>query len=474
MNRLATNSILTFPEFKAKHKLKYSGLGNAQIRQRYDNYLSSSEPSRPTALVPSGRVRQKNPFGGSAISMSQTRDPTWLAQHGMVAPGVQLSAPSTQYIGALTDPSNPAFIGAGYPQASQGPSLKSRFFVRTTLTVGTSGTGFAAFSPLSGIVNNLDAVAVSTAAYTGVGAFPASFSGTGVALHKTNSTLASIKGVAGRVVAASVKISPVGKLIDEAGLITTVVAPGGVGLNAVTAAAAQTEWWRYVQVHEQPREGNRKFSALWTPTFPNLPFFNDANSNGILDRARANAGSGLVELVDVAGMAVNNIGVIVEGATPGFAYYVEAYVHAEFFAGALFAADAEEDNVVTQHATPTYSDAAVMDLVNSSTGTALNALPKTDDGSSASTSVTEWLGSAAKGVSYFANAMQSLGSLAGGSEGASSLMSSVGSSVPALDSSASLASMGGFLEAAPTVASDTGPLVEMITEAGEFLPLLAL
>lgn len=470
-SRLATSNLLTFPEFKAKHKLKYSGLGNAQIRQRYDNYLSSSEPSR--GLIPSGRVRQKNPFGGSAISMSQIQDPEWLASKGMVAPGVSLSAESTKYIGALTDPSNAAFIGAGYPQASQGPSLKSRFFVRGTMIVGTAGVGFAMFSPLSGMVNDQTCVAVSDQNYTGA-KFPASANGIGVQNYSSNSTLTSIKGTAGRIVAASIKISPAGKLIDEAGIVTTISSPGGIGLYGVDASSIQTEWWRHAQVHEQPREGNRKFSALWTPTFPNLPFFNMANNDGILDRARANAGSGLVELVDITSMSVHNLGVIVEGATPGFVYYVEAYVHCEFFAGALVLSTTQgEDNVVTQHATPTYSDATAIDLVNSSNGVSLNALPKTDDGSSASSSVTEWLGNAAKGVTYFANAMKSLGSMTG-SGGASQLMSSVGSSFPALDSSTSLESMGGFLGPAATVAEDSGPVVEMITEAGEFIPLLAL
>lgn len=370
------------------------------------------------------------------------------------------------------DPANPKFIGAGYPSASQGPSLKARFFARTTMVIGTQGTGFAAFSPLSGLVNDIASVNVSTGAYTGVDQFPASFSGTGIQLVKTNSTLASVKGIAGRMVAAVIKISPVGKLIDEAGVVTTIVTPGGISLNAIDQQTMQTEWWRQSQVHEQPREGNRKFSALWSPTFPNLPFFNDANNSGILDRARANAASGLVELNDIASMANVNMGILVTGATPGFSYYVEAYVHGEYFTAANYALEAADDNIVSQHATPTYTDSQALDLVNSSTGVTLNALPKNADGDSASTSVTEWIGSAAKGVSYFSNAMKTLGSMTT-SNSPTAVIDAVGTSSPLFDSTSFIESIGGFLEAAPIV-EDSGPVVEMLTEAGEWLPLLAV
>lgn len=490
---------MSFLDFKEKHKVKFANqrLNERQIRERYDNYLSSEEPTKgrsrlaiqqngnsaenqpqQRALAVPRRAPQLQGRGsaaarrtGGSLNPETFKDPMWLADRGMLAPGVQLSPESTKYICALVDPSNPRFIGCGYPSSGQGPSLKVRNFVRCTMEVGTAGVGIVMASPALGMVNDLGAVSASTAAFTGGASFPNS-GAIGMANFKSNSTLGSVKGVAGRIVAASVSISPAGKLIDEAGVITTINAPGGIGLVGVTESEVQTEFWRHAQIHTQTREDDRKFSALWTPTFPNLPLSEEDSASGILGKARVNAGSGLVELADLANAGTDNLGIMVTGATPGFKYFVEFYVHCEYFAGAASGAASADDNSLTQYATPTHSDATALDLVNSSTGTSLNALPKTDSGNSSSSSIINWIGSAAKGVTYFANAMRGIFGSGGGS--ASDLMSSFSAGMPQLTQGTTIDSLGGFLPASSTAAIEEAPLVEMLAEGGEWVPLLAL
>lgn len=469
--------LMSYPEFKQTHRVKYASLGlsNSEIRKRYDSYLESSRPSNAAPMRALPKPHRKN-LKPQPIRSSQGVTHEQVVRMGQVAPGVDLSPSSSKYIGALVDPSDPTFIGAGYPKAGQGPSFKNRWFGRGTMTVGSKGTGFAVFSPLAGLTSDLQSVAVSTALFAGDAQFPDQFVeaplDSPIKTFPTSSTVTKeMKGVAARIVAASIKMTPAGKVLDKSGVVTSVNTPGGVDLGSRKEAELQTEWWRHSQIHTQTAEGHKKFSALYTPTFPNMPMYDVVPESGTLEEAAVNAGSGLLEVHEIQDIFNTNLGIMITGAEPGFVYYVEAYVHGEYFVGTSPSVVPEVDNVVVQNMSPVYSDSAALDLVDSSNEVSLNSLPKTDNGNSSLSSVIGWITKAAANNSTFSAGMKSLASAAG--QSVNQMTSSFTSTAPQLTDGVSLESMGGFLEASEPATDSAGPLIEMLGDNGEVIAELA-
>lgn len=463
---------LSYTEFRAKHKSRYAGFPEREIRKRYDSYLLSFEANKQqgkVAIKPSAKAESS----GVGMHSMQFSDPEHLdsgelAKLGMLAPGVSLSKDSNMYVGALVDPEDPSFIGAAYPEGGQGPSMKRRGFVRTTMQIGTNGNGFVLASPLAGIDSSLGCVSASDSAWAGGKAFPNSASGVGQNISTSNSVVSGTVNNSdfARVVAACVKISPAGRIIDEAGIISTVNSTAGEDLLAVTEDQLQTTMWRNSQIHEQPREADTKFSALWSPSFPNKPVIRV--TGGEPERVLANAASGICHIKDIDSFANYNLGILVTGGTPGFSYFVEFYFHYECFQGE----SAATDNIIRQSATPSVTDEIAVALVDSSTGTTLNAVQKTDDGVPTSNSTSEWLGVAAQGMTYFKNFAAGMSQQIG-----SNLVKQMGStSQPALLQGSSLDDIGGFLQPSETVPllEDSGPLIEEVIEGAEELPLLLM
>lgn len=427
---------------------------------RYDDYLMSWEANQArNRMSLSQNHKRKHKSDSKKNSFFEDPNhatPSELAKLGMIGPGVKLSPDSTKFVGAMVDPENPAYMGAGVPDAGQGPSMKKRSFIRTKMTVGTEGTGFAMASPIASLLNNVSSLLTSTSAYASDGKFPETSGSVGVLGYAAakSALLNNTSTDFGRVVGSVLKISPVGKVLDLSGLIVTVCTPSGKDLMTLGESDLMTTYFRQSRVHEQPRESHEKFAALWTPSLPNKPIVH--SGAGASDTTLANASQCLVQLNDISSVASYNIGIIVTGAPPGFEYFVEFYTHYEIFPSD----DSASSSVVRQAATPSYTDSVAMDLVDSSSNSTLNAAQTNDEGKPTSDSVSEWVGSAAKNITYFADKAQQAGKILG-----ANLPAQMSKVQPALDASTDLSSLGGFLPTTQSVPAlmDSGPAIEDVT-----------
>lgn len=137
-------------------------------------------------------------------------------------PVVKLSSCVTDYVRALLDP----FEGplACIPQPPCVESRKSRFWVKGTMTIGTSGFGFVMVAPLRMAANDSNSVYFNDGLYAGVNT---STAGVGVSLANSNSSYNVLNfgdPVANpglnqtRVVAAGVRLRYTGSELTKSGL----------------------------------------------------------------------------------------------------------------------------------------------------------------------------------------------------------------------------------------------------------------
>lgn len=480
-------TFLTYAQFKAKHRVKYDKerLSNAQIKERYENYkksyaVSGNNPKYAKTASSSKTVSQKTGFPvppkipGPYASKSGY-PPNYFEgghlQSGHLAPGVSLSNPSTKYFMALTDPFDPRIQKVGYPDCSGAVStLKKRVFVKGTFTcstfAGAEGTGFVCFSPLGAALAANDCVTYSLGGYTENDKFPAALGALagqrGTAA--SNSTVTSADGVFGRIVAAGLRCQPINAAKDTSGLVATICMPGGQDITDLALNQLLTDYWKASQTHSNSAEASRWFSAVWSPTAPSSYIAYKAGSSAL--GARVNAASNFVEMSHIASVFTDNLGILVSGAVAGNEYYYEGYAHVEYYCG-VNVTNAGNTNAqqIRQNGSPSYMDPDAVALSDSTTGVTMNAEEKTgSSGAISPTAVASWLGSAAKNITAFTNTASSIGKTLGLSGQES--ISAMGDSV---SSAASLEDIGGFLPMSEV--ADSGPIVEMLGEGGEWLEL---
>jgi hypothetical protein len=477
-------TFLTYAEFKAKHRVKYDKekLSNAQIKARYENYKKSyaangNNPkyAKKAQNTTSGRISYPVPpkIPGNYPSKNGYPPNYFEGGHlksGHLAPGVNMSNPSTKYFMALTDPFDPRIQKVGYPDCSGAVStMKKRVFVKGTFTcstaAGAEGTGYVAFSPLGAAVNSVDCTSYSLAGYSENDKFPSSLGALAGerAQSKSNTTIGALDGLFARVVAAGLRCQPVNAAKDTSGLVATICMPGGQDITDLGLNQMLTDYWKASQVHSNTAESNRWFSSIWSPTSPSHYMNFKSGSSAIT--ARPNAASVFVETSNIAGTYTDCLGILISGAVAGNEYYFEGYAHVEYFTGVNVTSSSNGNaQQVRQNGTPAFSDPDAVALSDTTTGVNLNAEEKSgSSGAISPGAVASWLGSAAKNISSFTSTASSIGSSLGMSTQES--ISAMGTSSAA----ASIEDIGGFLPTSEL--ADTGPIVEMLGEGGEWLEL---
>lgn len=201
-------NMLTYAQFKNKHAQKYSGLSKADIRMRYDDYLSSKSTKG-----------QKQ--GSSASKARVTGLPVVNVPH--------LSPCAVLYNRALTNPFGGFEHLPCIPDTLSVPSIKFSTMARGTLAIGTAGVGYIFLRPFC-VANDEACGAYTTSTFTldHFTSVPEPLTeGEPSFFNDSPYSTADLAGNDARVVGAGIRVSYMGTELNRGGVVILHRQPSG-------------------------------------------------------------------------------------------------------------------------------------------------------------------------------------------------------------------------------------------------------
>jgi len=177
----------------------------------------------------------------------------------------QLSSAALAYAAALGNPFDHdcAGVPAEFPPV---PSLKTVAWVRGTMTIGTAGFGYVVVNPYMGMANDLGALAVTGAAFTGT---TVALTGTGITQPTSNAVYSNASfganAVLARISAAAVRIYPTMAEVDLNGQLLAGRHPDNRSLTGLSF----TDMLKYKETALTPVTSKREaVTSFWQPVNP--------------------------------------------------------------------------------------------------------------------------------------------------------------------------------------------------------------
>jgi len=360
--------IISFKEFEERHKAspKWQNLSKAERQARYQSYVSSVAGA--SANRQSGPKRQKTV---KKMLKADRKASKKSSKVGGTAVGA-LSGPSYDYASVLHNP----FLNVppvGYPMSGNAPSFKYRGFAVGQMTVGANGSGQVTMSPLicaNGAAQGIRYTNTAASNCPGDRFMPPSATGTVTAALNVPLT-ASSGGAAQtliRMVAAGIRIRSAQALLEKKGECISLMIPiSGLDIDNITFQAALTDYRNFASRHPLNIPESPWFSALWSPTEPPGQLISSSNP-----RFSQSADAVYDNLSTLSTFTQTNLGIAVQGATPGDIFEWEAYGWYEAFGAAA---------LVTSNSTVTPSDPAGVSLISAAVSKqSINAMTKNVDG----------------------------------------------------------------------------------------------
>jgi len=134
--------------FQLKHKKRFDRLGltKTERSQRYTAYVAQNSSNKNKNITPNTAVKAKNKNTNKNRTPRQTNRP--------YSNTVKLSDCLMLYAKASIDPFVNIQQMPCIPDTISAPSFKYKTFIDASFTVGTLGTGYAAFNPWAMAINN--------------------------------------------------------------------------------------------------------------------------------------------------------------------------------------------------------------------------------------------------------------------------------------------------------------------------------